>query len=65
MCIRDRNRHDADIIRKLAGEANNINQLAHRANAGAFALVAVELLKLKDRIVEIIKDVYKRQVRHQ
>ena len=48
------NRQDADTIRKLAGEANNINQLAHRANAGGFALVAVELLKLKDRIVEII-----------
>ena len=35
-------------------EANNINQLAHRANAGGFALVAVELVKLKNRIVEII-----------
>ena len=40
--------------RKLAGEANNINQLAHRANAGGFAKVAVELVKLKNRIVEII-----------
>ena len=38
----------------LAGEANNINQLAHRANAGGFALGAVELVKLKNRIVEII-----------
>ena len=45
---------DADVLRKLAGEANNINQLAHRANAGGFALVAVELVKLKSRIVEII-----------
>ena len=45
---------EADTIRKLAGEANNINQLAHRANAGGFALVAVELVKLKNRIVEII-----------
>ena len=45
---------DADTIRKLAGEANNINQLAHRANAGGFALVAVELVKLKNRIIEII-----------
>ena len=27
-------RQDADAIRKLVGEANNINQLAHRANAG-------------------------------
>ena len=31
------NRQDADTIRRLAGEANNINQLAHRANAGGFA----------------------------
>ena len=48
------NRQDADPIRKLAGEANNLNQLAHRANAGGFALVAVELVKLKNGIVEII-----------
>ena len=48
------NRQDADTIRRLAGEANNINQLAHRANAGGFALVAVELVKVKNRIVEII-----------
>lgn len=48
------NRQDADTIRKLAGEANNINQLAHRANAGGFALVAMELMKLKERIIEII-----------
>ena len=48
------NRQDADTIRKLAGEANNLNQLAHRANAGGFALVAVELVKLKNGIGEII-----------
>ena len=48
------NRQDADTLRKLAGEANNINQLAHRANAGGFALVVVELVKLKNRIVGII-----------
>jgi hypothetical protein len=48
------NRQDADTIRKLVGEANNLNQLAHRANAGGFALVAVELVKLKNGIVEII-----------
>ena len=32
-----------------AREANNINQLAHRANAGGFALVAVELRVLRYR----------------
>ena len=47
-------KQDAESIRKLAGEANNLNQLAHRANAGGFALVAVELVKLKNRIIEII-----------
>ena len=39
---------------QAGGRSNNINQLAHRANAGGFALVAVELVKLKNRIVEII-----------
>ena len=39
---------------KLAGEANNLNQLAHRANVVGFALVAMELVKLKNRIIEII-----------
>lgn len=46
---------DADILRKLAGEANNINQLAHKANAGGFAGVAAELMLLKKKIVQIIK----------
>lgn len=45
---------NAEVIRQLAGEANNLNQLARRANAGGFALVVQELLKLKTRIVEII-----------
>lgn len=40
---------DADVLRKLAGEANNINQLAHKANAGGFAGVAAELMMLKKR----------------
>ena len=52
------NRQDADTIRKLAGEANNINQLAHRANAGGFALVAVELVKLKNRITDVHEGLY-------
>lgn len=49
------NKQDADTIRKLAGEANNINQLAHKANAGGFAGVAAELMMLKKKIVQIIK----------
>ena len=46
-------------IRKRAGEAGlriseYVRQAVVSAEAGGFALVAVELLKLKDRIVEII-----------
>ncbi len=48
------NRQDAEVIRQLAGEVNNLNQLARKANAGGFALVVQELLNLKARIVEII-----------
>ena len=45
---------DADTLRKLAGEANNLNQLARQANTSGFARIAAELLPLKDRITEII-----------
>lgn len=45
---------DADTLRKLAGEANNLNQLAHKANAGGFAGVATELIAFKKKIVTII-----------
>ena len=48
------NRQDADILRKLAGEANNLNQLARQANASGFARVATELLTLKTQITGII-----------
>ena len=44
----------AEVIPRLNRQDADINQLAHRANAGGFALVAVELVKLKNRIVEII-----------
>jgi predicted DNA binding CopG/RHH family protein len=47
-------RQDADTLRKLAGEANNINQIARQANASGFACVAVELPALKNQITEII-----------
>ena len=47
-------RQDAEVIRQLSGEANNLNQLARKANAGGFTVVVQELLKLKMRIIEII-----------
>ena len=47
-------RQDADTLRKLAGEANNINQIAHQANISGFAIVAGELITLKNNIINII-----------
>jgi hypothetical protein len=47
-------RQDADTLRKLAGEANNLNQLARQANASGFVRVAAELLTVKTQITEII-----------
>jgi hypothetical protein len=48
------NSQDADTLRKLAGEANNLNQLARQANASGFVSVAAELLTVKTQITEII-----------
>ena len=47
-------RQDTDTLRKLAGEANNLNQLARQANISGFALVAGELITLKNSIIDII-----------
>jgi hypothetical protein len=45
---------DADTLRKLAGEANNLNQLAKSANKDGFISVAKDMLNLRTVIVEII-----------
>jgi tmRNA-binding protein len=47
-------RQDADTLRKLAGEANNLNQIARQANTSGFTIVATELITLKNEIAEII-----------
>lgn len=46
---------DADILRKLAGEANNLNQLARVANREGFKNVASDVINLRGIIVGIIK----------
>lgn len=45
---------DAETLRKLSGEANNLNQLAHAANKEGFTHVAKDLVNLKAVIVNII-----------
>ena len=44
----------AVVSAEITPRLNNINELALMSNAGGFAKVAVELVKLKNRIVEII-----------
>lgn len=46
---------DADILRKLSGEANNLNQLARTANKEGFKNVASDMINLRVIIVSIIK----------
>lgn len=45
---------DADTLRKLSGEANNLNQLARSANKDGFTGVAREITSLRNIIVSII-----------
>ena len=45
---------DADILRKLSGEANNLNQLARVANREGFKNVASDVIYLRGIIVGII-----------
>lgn len=46
---------DADILRKLSGEANNLNQLARTANREGFKNVASDVINLRVIMVNIIK----------
>lgn len=45
---------DADTLRKLSGEANNLNQLARLANKDGFTSVAKEVIGLRSIIIGII-----------
>lgn len=45
---------DTDILRKLSGEANNLNQLARTANREGFKNVASDVNNLRIIIVNII-----------
>lgn len=45
---------DADVLRKLSGEANNLNQLARAANKDGFKMVASDVINLRAAIVGII-----------
>ena len=44
----------SDYVRKLCGMANNLNQLAHKANAAGFVTVRMECRVLVARIEELL-----------
>lgn len=52
--VRRIGKDDADTLRKLSGEANNLNQLAKSANKDGFTSVAIEITSLRNIIVDII-----------
>jgi hypothetical protein len=47
---------ELDLMRKLGGEANNLNQLAKKANQSGFTNVAIEVVCLATRIKKLLND---------
>lgn len=45
-----------DLMRKLAGMANNLNQIARRINRNEFLQVGLDLVILANKIKELIND---------
>ena len=47
---------ELDLIRKLAGMANNLNQIAKRINRNEFLQVGLDLVVLASKIKELVDD---------
>ena len=47
---------ELDFMRKLAGMANNLNQIARQANKSGFSLVSVEIAHIAVQIKELLYD---------
>jgi len=47
---------ELDLMRKLAGMANNLNQLAKQANKSGFSLVSVEIAHIAFQIRKLVND---------
>ena len=47
---------ELDLIRKLAGMANNLNQVAKQANKSGFSPVAVEIAHIAIQIRQLVDD---------
>ena len=47
---------ELDLMRKLSGMANNLNQIARQANKSGFSLVSVEIAHISVQIKELLDD---------
>lgn len=47
---------ELDLIRKLAGMSNTLNQIARQANKSGFAQVSVEIVNIALQIKELLDD---------
>ncbi len=47
---------DLDLMRKLSGMANNLNQIARQANKSGFSVSAMEIIKISEQIKELFND---------
>ncbi|MFV0418245.1 MAG: plasmid mobilization protein [Dysgonomonas sp.] len=47
---------ELDLMRKLSGVANNLNQIAKQANKSGFSLVSVEVATIAFQIKELLDD---------
>lgn len=45
-----------DLMRKLSGMANNLNQIAKQANKLGFSISAMEIIKISELIKELFHD---------
>ena len=47
---------ELDLIRKLSGMANNLNQIARQANTSGFSNSAIEILMISKQIKKLLHD---------
>mgnify|MGYP002409017974 FL=1 len=47
---------ELDLMRKLAGIANNLNQIAKKANQAGYIMEAIEIMKIMSQIKSILND---------